>query len=64
LQGVFQAVRAMQSDFEQAEVLLSVLRAQTIDTAARPDFIAAADTIQSDYERTRVLAALVRAERR
>jgi hypothetical protein len=54
----------MQSDFEQAEVLLSLLRAHAIDTAARPDFIAAADTIQSDHEQTRVLAALVRAERR
>ena len=54
----------MNSDFEQAEVLLSLLKGQPIDASARAAFIAAADGIQSDFEQTRVLAALVRAERR
>ena len=61
--GLLQSVRGMQSDHEQAEVLLSVLRSQRVDTMARPAFLAAADTIHSDYEQTRVLAALVRADR-
>jgi hypothetical protein len=54
----------MQSDYEQAEVLLTVLRSHRVDTMVRPAFLAAADTIHSDYEQTRVLAALVRAEPR
>jgi hypothetical protein len=64
MRDVLDAVGDMGSDFEQAEVLLSVVRAQPIDAAVRPAFIDAADGIHSEFEQNRVLAALTRAERR
>jgi hypothetical protein len=38
--GILQSVRGMQSDHEQAEVLLSVLRSPRVDTMTRPAFLA------------------------
>ena len=62
--GVFDTVRRMSSDFERAQVLLTMVGVQSLDATARSAFIAAAESIGSTFEQNRVLAALVKAERR
>jgi beta-lactamase regulating signal transducer with metallopeptidase domain len=64
LQSAFGAIGTMSSDYDRAEALLAFVRGQTLDTATRQAFVAAAERIGSTYDQNRVLAALARAERR
>ena len=58
------ASASISSGHDRATVLLEILKAQTLSTAARQLFLDAAQGISSSYDQNRVLAELVRSERR
>ena len=51
--------REIESDYELAELLITVSRTHPVDTSLRPVFLRAAGTIESDYEHARVLKAVL-----
>lgn len=61
LQSVLrEAARQITSDYEQAQLLISVAPILTANELAVPAFFEATSTIESDYERKRVLTALLK----
>ena len=64
LRGTFEAVGAMRSDYDRAEVLLIFVHAPGIDSTVRQAFVNAAQSIRSSYDQNRVLAALAKSESR
>jgi hypothetical protein len=64
LRDTFEAVGAMRSDYDRAEVLLIFVNVPGIDTAVRQAFVNAAQGIKSSYDQNRVLAALAKSESR
>jgi hypothetical protein len=60
----FDLVGSMSSDYDRAEILLAFVNAGAIDSATRPAFVSAAESIRSSHDQNRVLAALARSERR
>ena len=63
--AAFGVIATMGSDHDRAETLLVFLGTQqSMDSATRQAFVAAAERIRSSHDQNRVLAALVRAERR
>ncbi len=57
LAGVLEGNR-IESDFEQASLLIQIVKHQPLDATTRGPFFAALDTVDSDYEHRRVLSAL------
>jgi len=52
------------SEYDRAEILLALVRSQSIDGTTKQSLITAAETLRSQYDQDRVLAAITRAERR
>jgi len=57
LAGVLEGNR-IDSDFEQASLLMQIAKLQPLDGTSRGPFFAALDTVASDFEHRRVLSAL------
>ena len=57
LAGVLEGNR-IESDFEQASLLIQIAKLQPLDATTRGPFFAALDTVDSDFEHRRVLSAL------
>jgi len=57
LAGILQGKR-IDSDFEQASLLVQIAKLQPLDATTRGPFFAALDTVGSDFEHRRVLSAL------
>ena len=51
------------SDYDRAEVLVTLLTAKPLDASLRQGYVDAAESLKSTYDQNRVLAALVKAER-
>jgi hypothetical protein len=64
LTGVLETAKKINSSYERAHLLLSILKTNTIASSTRTLFLDVAEGISSSHEQNQVLAALVRAERR
>ena len=53
---------AIESDYEEAELLVQIARLQPLDARTRAPFLKALATVDSDYECRRVVSAVVRAD--
>ena len=58
---VLEAAQGIGSDFERAELLVTVLRSGNVAESAMPQLAAAVRGVRSDFERARVLKAAARA---
>ena len=58
LANLLETSQSIESDFEEATLLIDVVKAESIDGAARAPFFKALGTVESDFEHRRVLSAL------
>ena len=56
------ASTAIESDFEEASLLVQIARLQPLDPRTRAPFLKALSTVDSDFECRRVVSAVVRAD--
>lgn len=60
VRGVLQAAAAIDSDYEKAELLVSMGRRYAMNDATRPIYVEALRSISGDYERRRVMETILR----
>lgn len=58
VRDVLKASHGIDSDYEMAQFLITLVSKQKLDDISRPAFFTAVDSVHSDYERGRVLKAL------
>lgn len=59
VRDVLKASHGIDSDYEMAQFLITLVERQKLDDISRPAFFTAVDSVHSDYERGRALKALV-----